>query len=365
MRAASDRPEAFDERVLAALDGGALALMLSIGHRTGLFDVLADLPPATSEAIASRAGLCEGPVRAWLGALAGVRVIDHDARAGTYHLPPEHAASLIRAARPGNLAETCRWISLLGTLEDEVVDCFANGGGLSPTAAEDFDGVLAEASDRMVVALLDRLIPSVGRGRLAGQAGGIDVLDVDCGGARALCRMAEAFPECRFVGYDRSESAVYAARRRARSLGLSNACIEVRDFAALADAARFDLVTVFGGLPEADRSERILAQIARALRPGGTLLVQEHAGARPIQGGGGLGRAASAGALLSCLHGLTASLVRDGADLGAAPDVEAPARRIRRAGLEPVEHHAVLRDPLHRYTLARRPLDPRPLYPAV
>jgi SAM-dependent methyltransferase len=367
MRAASDRPEAFGERVVAALDGGALALMLSIGHRTGLFDVLADLPPATSEAIASRAGLCEGPVRAWLLAMAGGRVVDHDARAGTYHLPLGHAASLIRAARPGNLAETCRWIALFGTLEDEVVECFAHGGGLSPAAADGLDGVLAEASDRMVVALLGRLAPPVERGRVDRQAGGIDVLDVDCGGGRALCRMAEAFPESRFLGYERSASAVSAGRRRARALGLSNARIEVRDVAALATDARFDLVTVFGGLPEADRSERILARIARALRPGGMLLVQEHASPRPSQGGdgGGAGLAASAGALLSCLHGLAASLVRDGADLGAAPDAETSARWIRRAGLEPVEPHAMLHDPLHRYTLARRPLDPCRLHPSA
>ena len=46
--------EAFGERILDAINGGALTLMLSVGHRTGLFDVLAAMPPASSEEISRR-----------------------------------------------------------------------------------------------------------------------------------------------------------------------------------------------------------------------------------------------------------------------------------------------------------------------
>lgn len=376
MRVAASVPEesqaeAFAERILAALDGGALALMLSIGHRTGLFDVLASLPPAKSEVIAGRAGLSERCVRAWLDAMVRGRIVDYDARMQTYRLAPGHAAALTRAARHGNLAQTCRWIALLGALEDEVVECFAAGGGLSPAAAEAFDGVLAEASDRSVVAVLDRLAPPGLPGRSAGLAGGIDVLDVDCGGGRALCRLAEAFPASRFVGYDRSKSAVDAGRRRARDLGLSNARLEVRDVAALEADACFDLVTVFGGWAEAERAEPVFTRIARALRPGGTLLVREQSAARPRRAEIGsdvctdrrsdeVAPAPSAGSLLSCLHGLAASLARDGADLGATPQAETTARWMRRAGLESIERYALAHDPLELFTLARRPPDPRP-----
>lgn len=47
--------EAFAERFLMALNNRALCLMVSVGHRTGLFDVLRTLPPATSYEIATRA----------------------------------------------------------------------------------------------------------------------------------------------------------------------------------------------------------------------------------------------------------------------------------------------------------------------
>jgi hypothetical protein len=62
------RVEAFGRQMAAALNGAALALMVSVGHRTGLFEVLARLPAATSDRIAAEAGLSERYVREWLGA---------------------------------------------------------------------------------------------------------------------------------------------------------------------------------------------------------------------------------------------------------------------------------------------------------
>ncbi|MHA7839920.1 MAG: transcriptional regulator, partial [bacterium] len=64
----SKRIEAFGERMLDVLNGGALSLMISIGHRTGLFDVMSRIDePTSSEGIAREAGLDERYVREWLG----------------------------------------------------------------------------------------------------------------------------------------------------------------------------------------------------------------------------------------------------------------------------------------------------------
>ena len=90
------RAEAFGGRILDAINGGALAMMLSIGHRTGVFDVMAQFPPASSAAIAKEAGLSERYVREWLGAMVTGGVVEFDSAAETYHLPAEHAASLTR-----------------------------------------------------------------------------------------------------------------------------------------------------------------------------------------------------------------------------------------------------------------------------
>ena len=101
-----------------------LGLMTSVGHRTGLFDTMATLPPSTSEEVAEAAGLDERYVREWLNAMTVGRIVEYDPRTATYVLPPEHAASLTRAAGPGNMANMTQFTSLMGGVEDDIVECF-------------------------------------------------------------------------------------------------------------------------------------------------------------------------------------------------------------------------------------------------
>jgi hypothetical protein len=49
------KAEAFAGRLLTALNDGALCLMVSVGHRTGLVDAMSQSPPSTSEEIAAGA----------------------------------------------------------------------------------------------------------------------------------------------------------------------------------------------------------------------------------------------------------------------------------------------------------------------
>ena len=64
-------PGGFPGRMVHMLNEGMLALMVSVGHRTGLFDVMAGMPAATSAQIASAAALDERYVREWLAANTG------------------------------------------------------------------------------------------------------------------------------------------------------------------------------------------------------------------------------------------------------------------------------------------------------
>src|SRR4028119_1897116 len=121
---------AFAERMIGILNDAALALMTSIGHRTGLFDIMAGLPPSTSKQIADAANLNERYVREWLGAMVVGRIVEHDPEDGTYYLPQEHAAWLTRAASPNNIAVTAQFIPLMGSVEDPIIESFKNGGGV-------------------------------------------------------------------------------------------------------------------------------------------------------------------------------------------------------------------------------------------
>src|SRR3954451_7695905 len=84
----------FAQKLTDALNGAALMLMTSIGHRTGLFDAMASMPGTTGAEVAAGAVLNERYVREWLGAMVAAGVVLHDPAAGTYRLPPAHAAWL-------------------------------------------------------------------------------------------------------------------------------------------------------------------------------------------------------------------------------------------------------------------------------
>ncbi len=64
-----------------------LTLAIGLGHRTGLYDALAQLEPSTSEEIAERAGLQERYVLEWLAGQLAAGIVAHDPEAGTWWLP--------------------------------------------------------------------------------------------------------------------------------------------------------------------------------------------------------------------------------------------------------------------------------------
>ena len=347
------RVEDFGNRVLDAINGGALAMMLSIGHRTGLFDVMAKLPPAASGRIAEEAGLSERYVREWLGAMVTGRVVEFDAHAGTYHLPPEHAASLTREARPGNMAVTCQWIPLLGSIEDEIVECFERGGGVPYSSYDRFHAVMAEESDQTVVAaLIDSILPTV-PGLVERLEQGIDVLDVGCGSGRALSLLAATYPRSRFAGYDFSEEGIAVANQNARDGGLRNLRFEQKDAAAMEEEGCFDLITAFDAIHDQARPDRVLDAIARALAPDGVFLMQEIAGSSHVD------RDVDhpAGTFLytvSCMHCMTVSLADGGAGLGAMWGSETATRMLREAGFRDVKLQSLPHDVINHYYAVRK-----------
>src|SRR5262249_5886259 len=123
----------FAERLVSTLTGGALTMLIGLGHRADLFEAAAR-GPATSAELAARAGLQERYVREWLGAMVTGGIFEHDA--GTYTLPPDHTKFLV-GDTASNLAPTALLLrGLSGTLP-ELERCFADGGGVP---REDFAG---------------------------------------------------------------------------------------------------------------------------------------------------------------------------------------------------------------------------------
>ena len=347
------KSDVFAERFVRDLDSTAVVLMTSIGHQVGLFDAMAGKAPATSEEIAAEAGLNERYVREWLGAMVTGGVVDHDPDAGTYSLPPEHAAWLTRAAGLNNLALPAQYMPLLGEVEQQVIAAFRQGGGVPYSAYPRFHRLMAEDSGAVHdAALVDTILPLV-PGLPERLQAGLDVADVGCGSGHAINLMARAFPASRFVGYDFSEDGIATARAEAEQMALTNARFELKDVAALDDVDDFDLITAFDAIHDQARPAEVLRRIARALRSDGVfLMVDIRASSRlhenldhPL------------GPLLytmSTMHCMTVSLALDGAGLGTVWGEQKALEMLSEAGFNQVDVEAIEGDLFNSYFIARK-----------
>lgn len=347
------KSDLFAIQISTIMNYSATALMISIGHRTGLFDTMAMLPPATSHEIATAAQLNERYVREWLGAMVTARIIEFHADKEKYELPPEHAAFLTRAAAPNNMAVGMQFISVLGSVEDKIVDCFRNGGGVPYSEFQRFHEVMAEESYQTIgSALIDHILPLVpGLGEAL--HAGIDVLDVGCGSGHSLNLLALAFSNSRFVGYDFSAEAITRAREEAERLGLTNVRFQIQDAAVLNDTEQFDLITAFDAIHDQAQPNRVLRNIAKALHPQGVFLMQDISGSSHLHKDMQHPFAPFL-YTISCMHCMTVSLAHDGAGLGAMWGQAQALEMLAAAGFAKVEVKQLPHDVMNNYYIARK-----------
>lgn len=348
--AAANAP-AFAQRLTDILNHAGLSLMISIGHRTGLFDVLATLPPSSSDEIAEAAGLNERYVREWLGAMVTGGIVQYEAGRRLYRLPPTHAAYLTRSASPNNMAGCMQWIGVLASVESRIVECFRRGGGLPYSAYDRFHDVMAEESSQTTVAgLMAHILPLVD-GLHERLERGIDVLDVGCGRGWALRWLAERYPRSRFVGYDLSSDAIEASRAELECNPLTNLRLDVRDVARLNGCEHYDFVTAFDAIHDQREPAAVLGNIRRTLRPGGVFLMQDIAGSSHLDHNVG-GPLAPFIYTISCMHCMSVSLGQGGAGLGAAWGEQTAERMLREAGFSRIRKTRLEHDMMNTYFVA-------------
>lgn len=341
----------FSGRLLTIANHATTGLMISIGHRTGLFEAI-KAGPATSAELAARAGLNERYVREWLGALtaAGILTIDRESR--RFSLPEAHGSFLGRDAVHGNMAAMFQFVAVLGGVESRIVDCFRTGGGVPYEAFDRFHEVMAEESAQTVVAALeDAILPLVPE-LVAKLEKGIDVADIGCGSGRAMNHLAALYPNSRFTGYDLSAEAVATAKRQARELGLTNVTFVAADATDLPGEAKFDLIFTFDAVHDQAHPDKVLANIRRLLRPDGVYLMQDIDSHSDIADN--LDRPLSPFIYtISCMHCMTVSLAQGGAGLGAAWGEELALSMLKDAGFANVETHRLEHDIMNLYYVCR------------
>jgi 2-polyprenyl-3-methyl-5-hydroxy-6-metoxy-1,4-benzoquinol methylase len=352
----SHRAEKFAGRMLSALNDGALCLMASIGHRTGLFDVMRDGAPLGSGEIALRAGLNERYVREWLGAMVTAGVVEVDSQTLSFRLPPEHAAFLTRSAAADNMAVFTQYIALLGSVEDDIVECFKKGGGVPYVRFKRFHALMAEDSGQSVMSSLESHVLPLVPGLVGRLERGIRTLDVGCGRGRIMIRLAELFPKSRFFGADLSEDAIAHARNEASGMGLDNIefnAVDLSDFHERAEPESFDFVTTFDAVHDQAKPLNVLKGIHRSLKRDGVYLMQDIKGSSHVHNN----VSHPIGTFLytvSCMHCMTVSLAQGGEGLGAMWGEEKTREYLERAGFQSVEKHELAHDIQNNWYVVRK-----------
>jgi 2-polyprenyl-3-methyl-5-hydroxy-6-metoxy-1,4-benzoquinol methylase len=335
--------KAFGEKLVAMIDHGMAGLMISVGHRSGLFEAMKGAGWMTSVRLAGRASLNERYVREWLGAMATSGIVTLDRSTRLYILPDAHAAFLGRGAVNGSMSSMFQFLGVLGHVESDVVECFRNGGGVPYSAFDRFHECMAEESSQTVVeALEDSILPLIA-GIERRLETGIEVADIGCGSGRALNRLASLYPNSQFAGFDLCEEAVMLADLEAKELGLVNVEFHAVDATMLEGGGRFDLIFTFDAVHDQAHPATVLGHIRRLLKRNGVYLMQDVDAATDIVDN--LDRPLAPFIYtISCMHCMTVSLAQGGVGLGAAWGEEMALAMLSDAGFASIETHRLPHD---------------------
>lgn len=345
------KAQAFAGRMMTLLNDSFLGILISIGHQSGLFDAMSELPPSTSEAVARAAGLQERHVREWLGGMVVGRIVDYQPADGTYHLPPEHAGFLTRAAGANNFAFFTQYIRVAGCVEGEVLSAFREGGGIPYDKYPDFQRLQAEESARLFDSALVPAILPLAPGLRERFESGIDAVDIGTGQGHAVNLLAKTFPKSQFLGMDFSAEGIDCARAEAARMQLKNARFEAGD-PTEALPGQFDLVTAFDVIHDLAKPGLVLANIARALRPGGVFLMMDMAASSRLEEN----LDHPAGPMMyaaSVVHCMMVSLAQEGEGLGAVWGEQRAREYLQNAGFSQVSVQHLEGDPMHVFYVAR------------
>ncbi len=182
---------------------------------------------------------------------------------------------------------------------------------------------------------------------------GAEVADIGCGSGHAINVMAKEFPASRFTGIDFSDEGRAVARSEASQWGLTNATFVAKDVATLDDIETHDVITAFDAIHDQTHPAQVLANIYRALRPGGILLMVDITASSHVEDNVGVPFASYMYAV-STMHCMKVSLALDGDGLGTVRGRQLATSLLGDAGFGDVAVHEIESDPINYYYVARK-----------
>lgn len=272
----STKVEAFVMRAMGDLTAGYTGVMVSLGHKLGLYKALDGAGPSSAKELARRTGCAERYLREWLNAQAAGGYLRYHAVSDTYELPAEHAPVLADEDSPVFVPPAWNVPAAMWFDEHKALEAFRTGRGVAwgEHDARMACGVAAFYRNGYRASLVPQWLPAL-EGVVAQLQAGISVADIGCGHGHATLLMAEAFPNSRFHGFDTHGASVEAARRHAADAGLG-----ARTSFAMARATdypdhRYGLICFFDTLHDLGDPVAAAKHAAQTLAPDGTVLLVE------------------------------------------------------------------------------------------
>lgn len=270
------RLDAFVHRALGDLAAGFGGVMVSLGHKAGLYRAMRDGGPMTAAQVAERAQCAERYVREWLNSQAAGGYVVYHARDDTYELTPEQAMVLADEHSPVFIPPAWDVPASVWFDEERLLRAFRTGEGVSWSERNERLSCGSAAFFRAPyranlvstwLPALDGVVERLERGAV--------VADVGCGHGHSTMAMAAAFPRSRFVGFDSHGESIAAAGAHASQAGVSGR-VEFRQARAKDFPGKdYDLVCFFDCLHDLGDPLGAARHAREALAPDGTVMLVE------------------------------------------------------------------------------------------
>jgi SAM-dependent methyltransferase len=268
--------EELQGKMISEVAGSAGVLMAYMGDQLGLYSALAEICPATSQALADKTGLKERNVREWLAANTAGGYIEYDPASQTFSMTPEQALIFAAEGDPNCMQGFFQATVSAFADEDRTIGAIRAGVGVpwGDHSACLFCGIERLFRPMYAVNLVENWIPALD-GVKEKLESGAKVADVGCGYGSSTVIMAQAFPNSIFHGFDYHEPSIEQAKERARAAGVaSNTIFEVvtaKDY----PGEDYDLVTIFDALHDMGDPVGACKHVASTLAEDGTLMLVE------------------------------------------------------------------------------------------
>ncbi len=266
-------------RLYDLIAGYHLTNLIELGREVGVWDTLTARPGLSSKELADALGTDHGYTDILCRTAFAFEILRR--HGDGWAMAPHMDAILGDAASPFYLGRAAKVHLLLGG-EDypEMADRLRSGRVVS--YGDHSDAFINEVADslrslpRIFVNLVLPRLPALAARLSAGST----VLDLGCGAGWAIVELAEQFPASRVDGADIEPRSIELAAERIDRHGLADRCsARLLGLEGLTDEARYDVVTMFLVVHEIlpELKDDVLAAAARALAPGGSLVIFDEA----------------------------------------------------------------------------------------